>query len=152
MSVSLSYLLLVAQVSLIALLSLGFLLAHRGRGTIHHRVMLSLYTIVLIYVPIYLTQFLAMPPFIRSQGPISWAYYLYLVLAVVHIIFLAGALFLGWQAIQIGRKLAKIGPTGHYFSAGDHAMHASRGLSAIAAFVGVAFTGLAGDVFNFLTF
>ncbi|HEB12678.1 MAG TPA: DUF420 domain-containing protein [Actinobacteria bacterium] len=152
MSGSLSTILFVVHVLLIALLSSGFVLALRGRGTVHHRVMLTLYILVSVYVPVYLTRFLAMPRSIGFQSPISWVYYLYLILAAVHIIFLAGALFLGWQTIQIGRKLAKIGPRGHYFSAGDHAIHATRGQFAIAAFAGVAVTGLVGDVFNFLTF
>ncbi len=149
MSVSLSYLLLVAQVSLIALLSFGFILAHRGRGTVHHRTMLTLYIMVCIYVPVYLSQLLTARSSAGFQGMASWSYYLYLILTAAHVVFLAGSLFLGWQTIGIGRKLAKIGPEGHYFSAGDHAIHAARGQLAIAAFAGLALSGLIGDIFIF---
>lgn len=138
----LSDLLIIIVILLIPLFTAGYLLARNHKGSIHRVIMLTLYSAVCAYVVIYILHVLSEGLIMKFRDPASWVYYVYWMLGTVHSAFAIGALYLGWQTVQLGRHLAKVGPKGYYLTAADRPVHAARGKVALICFAGAAFTGI----------
>ena len=141
-STFLSDLLVIIVILLIPLFTMGFIMARRHRGSIHRPIMLALYIAVLAYVVVYVIHVLFEGLILEFRDPGSPVYYAYWIIGLIHSFFAVGALYLGWQTVQIGRKLSKNGPNGYYFDASDRPTHAARGRLALIFFAGAALTGI----------
>jgi len=138
----LSDLLIIIVVLLIPLFTAGVLLARSHKGSAHHRVMLTLYSAVVVYVVIYLVHVFSEGLLFDFRDQASLLYYVYWVLGVIHSAFAVAALYFGWVTLQLGWRLSKVGPNGYYFPAADRPIHARSGRIALICFAGAAFTGI----------
>lgn len=137
-----SDLLIVTVVLLFPLFTTGYFLARTHRGSAHRLVMLTLYSMVVVYVLIYLVHVVDDRLILKFRDPSSPVYLVYWVLGVIHSAFAVGALVFGWQTVGLGRRLAKIGPRGYYLPASDRPIHARRGKIALVCFAATTVTGI----------
>lgn len=138
----LSDLLVIIVVLLIPLFTAGYFMARNHKGSVHRVIMLTLYSAVCAYVVIYIIHVLSEGLILKFRDPTSWVYYGYWTLGLVHSAFAVGALYFGWQTVQLGRHTAKIGPNGYSLSGADRPAHKGSGKIALLCFAGAAVTGI----------